>query len=244
MNGERTARKGRLRMVKLLKHLVLSGTTCHHMPDEAVSERGPARAALKELQDARSEPADERNGGVVMSVKIVVKEIPAIFGTNTRSSTELPTWKGLRKVKNNKSEFRKNEIRFGKLRPYFHKVGLAPVDGVWATDIDVVNPKLTVWLSYVLSADSPNESVGYTDQTSSDTKMSRTSSRIIKSYTIHPPMPIAQALQDLTGYLMDKISLYIQSSRTLVSLRYGLCLKLISGELRFKAVVTKLTTVS
>ena len=55
---------------------------------------------------------------------------------------------------------------------------------------------------------------------------------------------IAQALQDLTGYLMDKISLYIQSSRTLVSLRYGLCLKLISGELRFKAVVTKLTTVS
>ena len=37
--------------------------------------------------------------------------------------------------------FERDDVLFGKLRPYFHKVGLAPTRGVCSTDILVVRPK-------------------------------------------------------------------------------------------------------
>ncbi len=47
-----------------------------------------------------------------------------------RRSIALGSWGFARAVKSAKSRFQKGDILFGKLRPYFHKVGTAPVDGV------------------------------------------------------------------------------------------------------------------
>lgn len=44
--------------------------------------------------------------------------------------------------------YRVNDILFGKLRPYFHKVGVAVGDGVCSTDILVVRPISARWFGY------------------------------------------------------------------------------------------------
>ena len=46
-----------------------------------------------------------------------------------RHSIALAAWERVGKVTSNKSIFKKGEILFGKLRPYFHKVGVAPING-------------------------------------------------------------------------------------------------------------------
>ncbi len=58
-----------------------------------------------------------------------------------RRCITLSDWGHGDELESNKFEFERGEILFGKLRPYFHKVGVAPVDGVCSTDILVVRPK-------------------------------------------------------------------------------------------------------
>ena len=44
-------------------------------------------------------------------------------------------------TKSTKLAFDTGDILFGKIRPYFHKVGVAPVDGVASTDAIVIVPR-------------------------------------------------------------------------------------------------------
>src|SRR5258705_2329915 len=47
-----------------------------------------------------------------------------------RRSISLDSWEGAGKVTSGKLAFRRGDFLFGKLRPYFHKVGIAPIDGI------------------------------------------------------------------------------------------------------------------
>ncbi|HWP60974.1 MAG TPA: restriction endonuclease subunit S [Candidatus Acidoferrales bacterium] len=135
----------------------------------------------------------------------------------------------------NKFEFRKGEILFGKLRPYFHKVGVAPVDGVCSTDIVVVASKSADWFGLVLGHVSSTEFVEYTNAGSTGTKMPRTSWYDMARYQIVlPPQPVVRAFNDLVRPLIDRIIGSIHQSRTLAALRDALLPRLISGELRVK----------
>jgi type I restriction enzyme S subunit len=135
----------------------------------------------------------------------------------------------------NKFEFRKGEILFGKLRPYFHKVGVAPVDGVCSTDIVVVAPRLPHWFAFLLGVVSSDEFVEYTNAGSTGTKMPRTSWAEMARYDIAlPPQAVAQAFTEIVRPVVDRIISAIHGSRTLAALRDALLPKLISGELRVK----------
>jgi type I restriction enzyme, S subunit len=67
-----------------------------------------------------------------------------------RRSISLTDWSYADGLESNKYEFRRGEILFGKLRPYFHKVGVAPVDGVCSTDILVIAAREPEWFGFVL----------------------------------------------------------------------------------------------
>jgi type I restriction enzyme S subunit len=135
----------------------------------------------------------------------------------------------------NKFAFRKGEILFGKLRPYFHKVGVAPVDGVCSTDIVVVAPRIPHWFAFVLGVVSSDEFVEYTNAGSTGTKMPRTSWAEMARYDIAlPPKAVAQAFTERVRPAVDRIIAGIHESRTLAALREALLPKLISGELRVK----------
>jgi type I restriction enzyme, S subunit len=68
----------------------------------------------------------------------------------SRGSISLADWDSSENLESNKYEFKRGEILFGKLGPYFHKVGIAPVNGICSTDVLVVTAKQTEWFSFVL----------------------------------------------------------------------------------------------
>ncbi|MCX8086870.1 MAG: hypothetical protein N3C63_08215 [Rhodocyclaceae bacterium] len=138
-------------------------------------------------------------------------------------------------LESNKFEFRKGEILFGKLRPYFHKVGVAPVDGVCSTDIVVIAPKSASWFGLVLGHASSVEFVDYTNAGSTGTKMPRTSWAEMSRYPIPlPSQSVAHEFTERLQPLVNRIIADIHESRTLAHLRDTLLPKLISGQLRVK----------
>lgn len=149
-----------------------------------------------------------------------------------RRCIALDAWGRADEVGSGKSHFKVGEILFGKLRPYFHKVGIAPVDGVCSTDILVVVPKSLEWHSYVLSLVSSKAFVDYTDSHSAGTKMPRTNWKDMGRYPLAlPPEPLAKAFQDHVAALHQRIGLAVRQNRRLAGLRDTLLPKLLSGEI-------------
>ena len=161
-----------------------------------------------------------------------------------RRSIALSEWESAGKVTSNKSVFKKGEFLFGKLRPYFHKVGFAQVDGICSTDIVVVIPRTPEWGAFTLACISSDRFVDYTDQASTGTKMPRTSWKAMGQYKICiPSARVAHAFQRLLQPVMDQISANIRETRILATLRDTLLPKLVSGELHIEDAETFLDRV-
>ena len=152
-----------------------------------------------------------------------------------RRSVALTDWESAGKVTSNKSAFKKGEFLFGKLRPYFHKIGLAPLDGICSTDIVVMNSRTSDWNAYTLACLSSDEFVNYTDRTSTGTKMPRTNWKVMGQYKIWLPSDkVAQAFQGLVQSLLDRLVANVHEARTLAQTRDLLLPKLMSGEIRLR----------
>ena len=157
-----------------------------------------------------------------------------------RNRIALDSWSMAAVVSSNKCRFRRGDILFGKLRPYFHKVGIAPVDGVCSTDILVIRPKAPDWFGFVLGHASSEELVSYADAGSTGTKMPRTSWNELGRFEIaQPPDEVAGRFNGIVAPLIDRIIHNIHESRTLATLRDVLLPKLISGEVRIKRAETR-----
>jgi type I restriction enzyme S subunit len=152
-----------------------------------------------------------------------------------RRSIALSDWESDTKLGSNKLEFKRGEILFGKLRPYFHKVGVAPLDGVCSTDILVVRPKMPEWFGFVLGHVSSVELVNHTDAASTGTKMPRTNWNDLARFEVAlPPESLAAEFTATIRPMIDRIIANIHESRTLAELRDALLPKLLSGEFRVK----------
>lgn len=150
-----------------------------------------------------------------------------------RCSIALTEWETVGKVSSGKSRFKKGQILFGKLRPYFHKVGVAPIAGVSSTDILVVEPKKSEWSAFLLGHLSSVDFINHTTACSSGTKMPRTNWKDMASYeVVLPPSEIALALTKLSALSVDAIVENIFESITLAETRDTLLPKLLSGEVR------------
>lgn len=150
-----------------------------------------------------------------------------------RKSIVLSNWGTAEDMVSNKFRFSSGEILFGKLRPYFHKVGVAVQDGVCSTDILVITPKSQEWFGFAISCVSSIDFINYTDAHSTGTKMPRTNWGDMSKYkVILPPAPLAEAFNDITTLMIKSIRNNILESRTLASIRDALLPKLLSGELR------------
>jgi len=150
-----------------------------------------------------------------------------------RKSIALSEWASASKVSSTKAKFEAGQILFGKLRPYFHKVGIAPVNGVCSTDIIVIDGKDIDERPLLTAIASSAEFVKFTDQSSTGTKMPRTSWGHMKTY------PLAIASENvrreygrITEPQLSKIVAGIHENRTLAATRDLLLPKLMSGEIR------------
>ena len=145
----------------------------------------------------------------------------------------LSEWDKAEGVASGKSRFKARDILFGKLRPYFHKVGIAPLDGVCSTDIVVVAPKSHDWSGFALGHLSSHEFVDYTDAASTGTRMPRTNWHDMALYEV--PLPgkeLACAFTSQVQPWVDKMISAIHESRTITRQRDTLLPILISGRLK------------
>ena len=150
-----------------------------------------------------------------------------------RKSISLGDWASASEVISNKFRFERGEILFGKLRPYFHKVGVAVVDGVCSTDILVIRPKHPTWYGLVLFHASSDSFISHTIASSDGTKMPRTNWSDMARFEIAiPPINLGRRFNQIIEPMVDKIRANILAARTLAALRDTLLPKLLSGELR------------
>ena len=153
-----------------------------------------------------------------------------------RKSVALTDWGRAESVSSNKSAFESGDILFGKLRPYFHKVGIAPVNGVCSTDIVVLHARTPGWSAFTLVCVSSPDFVGYASQTATGTKMPRTSWLTMSGYELcQPTDAIATEFHRVVSPLLERIVANVHESRTLGLVRDMLLPKLVSGELRMNA---------
>jgi len=151
-----------------------------------------------------------------------------------RRCITLTEWAHAGKITSGKARFSTGQILFGKLRPYFHKVGIAPIDGVCSTDIVVIEPKDSLWFGLALGYASSDEFVAHATACSTGTKMPRTNWRDMASYTIAvPPEDIAATFTGIVGPTLELNSAGIFESRKLAEMRDYLLPKLLSGVVRF-----------
>lgn len=153
-----------------------------------------------------------------------------------RKSITIGEWGVADDVGSTKTQMRMGQFLFGKLRPYFHKVGLVPVDGICSTDILVIEAKQDQWREFVLSAISSADLVDHVNAASTGTRMPRAKWQDLAAYEIAiPPDAVYQRYSEAVRPMHDRILAQIKESRTLAALRDTLLPQLMSDELRVPA---------
>ena len=144
----------------------------------------------------------------------------------------LGDWSSAAGLASGKLRFERGDILFGKLRPYFHKVGIAPLNGVCSTDIVVMSPKESNWFGFVLGHVSSSAFVAYTDATSTGTKMPRTKWADMAKYKVALPSGrLPEAFNEMVQMWIKSMLSAIHESRALAAQRDTLLPRLVSGAL-------------
>ncbi len=148
-----------------------------------------------------------------------------------RKSIALSDWGKAGEVQSMKLAFKRGEILFGKIRPYFHKVGVAPVDGVCSTDAIVLVAKTEDVFPVILGCVASDQFVAHATQTSQGTKMPRASWNVLAEYpVVVPASPILLQFDEFVISVVAEIMNLVLSNRILRKTRDLLLPKLISGE--------------
>lgn len=154
-----------------------------------------------------------------------------------RRSITLSLWGDPASVESTKLKFHRGEILFGKIRPYFHKVSIAPFDGICSSDTIVIRPAEQRWLPMVLCCTSSDRFVDHSSQTSQGTKMPRANWGVLTEYPL--PTPPEDLLQQFNGFveaIVNQTQNLMHKNTNLRAQRDILLPKLISGEIDVSGV--------
>lgn len=152
-----------------------------------------------------------------------------------RRNMWLSAWDNSAKLASTKSAFRTHDILFGKLRPYFHKVGIALTSGVCSTDILVVRPKQPEYLGWLLLALSSDEVVAHASAVGEGTRMPRTRWKDLESFEVPwPGVDEATRIDCIVRAVVQRVQAAVEESRVLAALRDTLLPQLMSGRLRVR----------
>ena len=143
----------------------------------------------------------------------------------------LDDWGVAAALSSRKSTFRKGDVLFGKIRPYFHKVSLAPLDGICSTDALVLRPVAGAWGVTVLTLSS-EEFVDHATQTSNGTKMPRADWKVIRNFpVVRPDRSISDRFSEMVRSNLELAQALMFCNRELAAMRDALLPKLVSGQI-------------
>ena len=107
-----------------------------------------------------------------------------------------------------KTRFRKGDILFGKLRPYFRKVIHVQFSGICSTDIWVIRAKKGIEPEYLFYCMASQSLIDFASSASEGTKMPRAKWDYVSKYRFPiPPLSEQQNIARTLGVLTDKIEL-------------------------------------
>jgi len=104
-----------------------------------------------------------------------------------RRSLALDAWDTASDLGSNKLEFKKGEVLFGKIRPYFHKVSVAPFDGLCSADAIVVRARSPEYYAFMVACISSDEFVAHATASSNGSKMPRANWGVLKARNVVTP---------------------------------------------------------
>ena len=144
----------------------------------------------------------------------------------------LSTWDDSSSISSNKYCFKRRNILFGKIRPYFHKVGFAITDGVTSTDSFVIEPKQEIWGLFLLTVSS-DAFVNYAYKTCKEgAKMPRADWNQMKEYSLLVANESVQKqFEKIISEITKQIEVLAIQNHKLIEARDRLLPKLMSGEI-------------
>jgi type I restriction enzyme S subunit len=150
-----------------------------------------------------------------------------------RRSITLSEWSRAEEVESTKHRFIEDDILFGKIRPYFHKVGIALVDGIASSDAIVIRPTTPSLRPLVLMTTSSDGFVAVTAQTMKEgSKMPRADWKQMQQYVVPlPPEGLLATFNEFINPLLDQLKSVSFANKRLAEARDLLLPRLMNGEL-------------
>jgi type I restriction enzyme S subunit len=149
-----------------------------------------------------------------------------------RRSLALDAWETTTELGSNKLEFKKGEVLFGKIRPYFHKVSVAPFDGLCSADTIVIRSRLPEHYAIVVTCVSSDEFVALATATSNGSKMPRANWSVLEEHPIAiPTLSIARQFSAVVDPAIQQMQALIFQIQNLRRTRDLLLPRLLSGQI-------------
>jgi type I restriction enzyme S subunit len=150
-----------------------------------------------------------------------------------RRSISLSEWGTAKQVTSHKHRFRDGEILFGKIRPYFHKVGIAFVDGVASSDAIVIRMLGRNLRGLVLMTVSSDPFVAVAAQTMREgSKMPRADWKQMQQYGVPlPPDGLLSSFDNVIRSIVEQLKTLTFANQQLRAARDLLLPRLMSGEI-------------
>ena len=150
-----------------------------------------------------------------------------------RRAITLGEWGMANEVNSTKFKFAQGDILFGKIRPYFHKVGFTLTDGIASSDAIVIRPKEKFLYHYVLCLLSSDEFVALASKTVREgSKMPRADWKfLIKSEFNRPSESLIGLFSDVVNPICIQLRNLTLYNRLLTQARDLLLPRLMNGEL-------------
>ena len=153
-----------------------------------------------------------------------------------RGQITLDAWGRAGDQGSRKAVFTKGDVLFGKIRPYFHKVSVAPIDGISSTDAIVIRPLEPHWGQVVMLTSSV-EFVAHATQTSNGTKMPRADWKVLGQWPVAvPPGRLSAAFTRMARDQLGLAETLMFENRRLSELRDLLLPKLVTGQVDVSAL--------
>jgi len=134
-------------------------------------------------------------------------------------------------LKTSRIIFEEDDILFGSIRPYLHKVALAPYRGVTNTSVLVIRPVEKILQSFLPVFLSSIDTIRWADQHSTGTKMPVIKWESLQSMPLLlPSRSLLQVFESFVKPMLQNVKMESSRNQTLRRTRNLLLPKLISGE--------------
>jgi type I restriction enzyme S subunit len=148
-----------------------------------------------------------------------------------RRSLALDAWKTTTDLGSNKLAFKKGEVLFGKIRPYFHKVSVAPFDGLCSADVIVVRARRLEYYAFVVACVSSDDFVAHATATSNGSKMPRANWGVLEERgVVIPQGKLAAQFSALIAEVIEQQQALVFQIQNLGRTRDLLLPRLLSGQ--------------